>query len=492
MNSHYWFFHIYFSHYIKYQTADFQREIFTITENEQNKLAVIVAFRGSAKSTIASLSFPIWAMLGKLQKKFIIITSLTSNQSRLLLTAIKNELETNELLINDFGPFDEDDQEWRSNSLVIRKYGTRISSFSTGEAIRGSKHNQYRPDLIICDDIEDLSSVKTKESRDKTHQWLTGEVIPAGDTNTKVAVVGNLLHEDSVICRLDENINEGILNGVFRKYPLLDEHETPLWPGKFPDQQSIRNLQSQVANDQAWHREYLLHIISDAERVIHPEWIQYYDRLPGKSNPTGFQFIATGVDLAISQKHYADNTAMVSVQTHRIGSKYMFYILPNPINQKLSFPDTEQMLKDISMLLDSYLYIEEVGYQASIIQDLTQDGYHATGVSPKSQDKRTRLSLISHLVKNGTILFPKFGCEDLIKQMVGFGIEKHDDLVDALTTLILGIIGKPPYTGEVRSVPIENFYNSRTISSRHGDWAEEEDRRIFRKLKFRNHHRIYG
>jgi len=30
------------------------------------------------------------------------------------------------------------------------------------------KHMQYRPDLIICDDIEDLQSVKTKEGRDKS------------------------------------------------------------------------------------------------------------------------------------------------------------------------------------------------------------------------------------------------------------------------------------------------------------------------------------
>jgi hypothetical protein len=35
--------------------------------------------------------------------------------------------------------------------------------------------------------------------------------------------------------------------------------------------------------------------------------------------------------------------------------------------------------------------------------------------------------------------FPRHGCEDLINQLLGFGVEKHDDLVDAPVWLILGV-----------------------------------------------------
>jgi hypothetical protein len=34
-------------------------------------------------------------------------------------------------------------------------------------------------------------------------------------------------------------------------------------------------------------------------------------------------------------------------------------------------------------------------------------------------------------IKNGTVKFPRKGCEQLITQLVGLGIEKHDDLCDA-------------------------------------------------------------
>jgi len=42
------------------------------------------------------------------------------------------------------------------------------------------------------------------------------------------------------------------------------------------------------------------------------------------------------------------------------------------------------------------------------------------------------------------VKFPEQGCEDLLMQLLGFGVESHDDLVDALVMLILGIFGKQP------------------------------------------------
>ena len=76
--SHYWFFHYYFGrHYVKYQTADFQREIFQLTENKDIQNIVITAFRGSAKSTIVTMSYVIWSILGEQQKKFPLILGKT-------------------------------------------------------------------------------------------------------------------------------------------------------------------------------------------------------------------------------------------------------------------------------------------------------------------------------------------------------------------------------------------------------------------------------
>lgn len=47
-------------------------------------------------------------------------------------------------------------------------------------------------------------------------------------------------------------------------------------------------------------------------------------------------------------------------------------------------------------------------------------------------------------MRAGKILFPETGCEELIEQLLGFGKEKHDDLVDAFSIVILQLIGQRP------------------------------------------------
>jgi hypothetical protein len=42
----------------------------------------------------------------------------------------------------------------------------------------------------------------------------------------------------------------------------------------------------------------------------------------------------------------------------------------------------------------------------------------------------------------GIVKFPRHGCDQLLTQLLGFGVEKFDDGVDALVYLILGLVGE--------------------------------------------------
>jgi hypothetical protein len=94
--SHYYFFHIYLAQHIQYETADFQKEIISITEDFEQKFAIILAFRGSAKSTLVSFSYIIWSIIGKQNIKFILLMSQVHGQSIQLLANIKREFESND------------------------------------------------------------------------------------------------------------------------------------------------------------------------------------------------------------------------------------------------------------------------------------------------------------------------------------------------------------------------------------------------------------
>jgi len=440
--SHYWFFNVYFSHYVTYETAEFQKELFALTEDESIRNLVAVSFRGSGKSTLMTLSYPIWAILGKQQKKHVVILSQTMPQAKQYLKNIKDELEKNEILRNDLGPFKEETDEWRSFSLVLPKYNARITAASSEQSIRGLRHGAHRPDLIILDDVEDLNSVKTKESRNGTYNWVVGDVIPLGDKNTRLIFIGNLLHEDSLLMRLKENIENSKLEGLFKMYPLLDGDENIAWPGKYPDTDAIEVEKKKIGSESAFQREYMLRIISDQDRVVQREYINYYSELP-KESPIA---TITGVDLAISEKDTADYTAIVSAKVFGYRDKAKIYILPNPLNERLDFIATKQRIKMIYDLLgrswNHKIFIENVGYQESLIQLLKHEGFRVEAFEVHGQDKRSRLAIISHLLQEGTVLFPEKGAELLIQQLVGFGIEKHDDLADAFAITIHKAIEK--------------------------------------------------
>lgn len=439
--SHLLFFHTYLGHYVKYPTADFQKEIFRITEDESNRFAVIIAFRDSAKSTIVNLSNPIWSIIGKPQKKFVLILGQTQNQARRHLNNIKREFESNALLARELGPFEEKDGEWGSVSLEITKFGARITAASSEQSIRGIRHGEHRPDLIILDDVEDSNSVKTLEGRDKTYNWLMSEIIPAGDRNTKIIVIGNLLHEDSLLMRLKENMEAEKLDGIYRAYPLINEAGEILWPGKFRNMDEVEELHKTISSEVAWQREIMLRIIPDDGQVIYPEWIQYYDQLPYEKP----NYVVVGVDLAIKQKDTADYTAMVTAYVYGYGDSLKVYILPNPINERLTFPktlDKIRMINDAYSRETKYICVEDVAYQEAVIQQLKAEGIRAEGVKVNNCDKRAKLIATSEYIFSGRVVFPMVGAEKLISQLVHFGVEKHDDLADAFSFVILKVIDK--------------------------------------------------
>lgn len=439
-NSMYWFVHLYFSEYISYPTAEFQKEIYRILEDPSIPHATIIAFRGSGKSTITTLAYPIWSILGKDQRKFAMIFSQTQPLAKLHLQNIKREFEGNELLRADFGPVDEMSDEWGSSSLVLPKYKARISTASTDQSIRGIRHGSHRPDLIITDDVENLDSVQTIEGREHTFSWFTSEVLPAGDKSTKVINIGNLLHEDSLLMRIRGKIERGEIEGVYKEYPIVGKDGKPLWEGKYPTLIDIGRQCRQVLDERAWQREYCLTIIAPEGQIVKDEWIHTYEKLPQETATKA----AVGVDVASSQKAGSDYSSIISAFVYSDDKNLRIYILPNPINAKIEFPQLIDTIKTIKTSLFerglTQVFVETNAFQASVVQQLESEGYRDIIGVRSEANKSVRLQSTTSLLKDGKILFPSAGCEELIRQLVGFGKEKHDDLADAFSLLINQII----------------------------------------------------
>lgn len=454
-----YFFYVYFGSYIRCPIAPFHYKMFRIAEDDALKRAGIIAFRGSAKSTILNTAYALWAVMGRQKKKHIVIASQTQQLARGQLKNIRKEIEKNQLLRRNLGPFEETEDQWHASALVIPRYGARITAISVEEGIRGLREGPYRPDLIIVDDIEDSMLVKTKEGRDKTFNWLTGELLPIGDINTKAIFIGNFLHEDSALMRIGNAIKEGKMTGEFLRVPLIDEGDTITWPGMFPTMQDVENFRQSIGNEVSWQREYLLRYVPDADQIIKPEDIHYYEAKPkvnynedGKVITVEPHLTCTGIDLAISQRDSADFTAMVTGEIIYIAGHPKLYIHPDPFKGRITFHQTIEQAKAIHNANKGYhhFFVENIAYQQAAIEEFTRNSLYVTPMQAL-QDKRSRYQVAAVYIKNGIVLFPTQGCEELLQQLFYLGSESHDDLLDALVYLILGVM----HTGEVDRLEIQ-------------------------------------
>lgn len=428
-----WFTLTYLSHYIHSSVPDFHWEMYADLENEDINLLEVIAFRGSAKSTIVSLAYAMWcAITGR--KKFIVISSATSMQTRLIMRNLAVELEGNELLIKDYGQFYFTANEWQVYNLVLPN-GARIMGRSRGQRVRGIRHKEARPDLFIGDDIESMEDVRTKERRDRTDEWFHSEVMPAlSPRGGKAVLIGNLLHSDSFYMRLRDKIGN-TNQSLYRQYALHDAQGNCLWEEMYDDN---RINQIKEGRERFYLREYELKIIPEEGRVINK--VHYYAKLPT------LRRIGIGTDLAISERTSADYTAFSVFGEDENNKLYSLYQWQG----RVSFNDTLTQLQSLYQTMQAQypdtscsIFWEDVGYQRAGAQELTRRYNLPIVMVKRSTDKRSRLQTIEPRLTNAQVMFREHGDEDAVIQIMGFGVESHDDLVDSNEIVISGLTRNP-------------------------------------------------
>ena len=193
----------YFPHYHDMPDNELHRdlevELPRMVRDPKGRKGAIVAPRGSAKTTICSLEFPIWLVLLRL-KRFLIVCSDTSDQAELMLTAIKLEIEENSRLHYDF-PELVPGSKWTADEIRINKCA--IFARGRGQKLRSLRYGPFRPDYVSLDDIENDENVESPAQRDKGENWIDSAVLKLGraDNTLDVVLVGTILHFDSILAR---------------------------------------------------------------------------------------------------------------------------------------------------------------------------------------------------------------------------------------------------------------------------------------------------
>ena len=152
--------------------------------------------RGGAKSTIGTLAYPLRAALEHTEP-YIWIVSDTKHQAAAHLENIRCELTENRLLAEKYPDAAGRGPVWRSGRIVLRS-GAVIEAFGTGQRIRGRRHRENRPSLIVCDDLQNDSHILSAAQRERARVWFHGSLLKAGDGRTNIVNLATALHREAL------------------------------------------------------------------------------------------------------------------------------------------------------------------------------------------------------------------------------------------------------------------------------------------------------
>jgi hypothetical protein len=263
-----WFAHrILFEPRHEFASAPYHRELVDDFWSEEPD-SVILAFRGAGKTTTDEEDVTIAAVEGVYRN----ILLIGSNEGRAAepLAAIKNEIAMNEVIHRVYGELRGD--VWTQTKIVLAN-GVCVQALGRDQDIRGIKHLDFRPDLVLVTDFEDKDNVQTPEGRRKTLRWFLRELLPACDPRRKVRVHTTPMDAESVPMLLIEE--DHWPNRVF---PIcyLDEagEEQPSWPGSMFTMEWIERTRARfrrLGDLDGWEQEYMCRAVSEEARFFRRE-----------------------------------------------------------------------------------------------------------------------------------------------------------------------------------------------------------------------------
>lgn len=414
-------------------------------------LVAIAAPRGHAKSTAITFSYTLACLVFR-ERSYAIIVSDTVAQSVLFLADIKRELAENQQLrslfkIKDFVKDSEDDV------IVICEDGHmfRIQAKGSEQKVRGLKWSNKRPDLIICDDLENDEIVLNKERREKFRRWFNGALLPCRSARGIVRYVGTILHNDSLLERFMPKLHDKATIDtplkVYRdprakktswksvKYRAHNPDFTEiLWPQNWSKEKLLATRESLVVQGLAdlYSQEYLNNPIDES--------IAYFKRpdmlaMNKEDHDKFFNYYITA-DLAISKEDYADYSVFLiaGVDENRI-----IHVV-DVIRERLDGREIVDLIIDLEKIYQPDVFgIEKMQVQKAIGPFLREEMIR-TNVFPNivelehgGKDKIARAKSMQGRVRAHSVKFDKSRdwYPEFEDEVCSFPRSKHDDQVDA-------------------------------------------------------------
>ena len=447
-----------------------------------------IAPREHAKSTSLTTVYVLAEVLFR-NSDYVILVSSTEEFAAEQLGNIVEELRGNEDLAREFGIAGLE-MDTRTDVIVKMADGHRFRILCRGseQRIRGRLWKGKRPNLLVCDDMEDDEQVENKDRRDKFERWFFRAAKQSLGRYGRTRVHGTILHEASLLSRLRKNKSWKHL--YYKAHNGFDDFSGIIWPEQWPEVRlRARRKEFIDAGDSAGYSQEFLNDPLDSNEP----YLRRQDFIPMSEadfeTPKTFNI---GWDFAVSKADLANRTS-ATVGGKDVGNVLHFLDFRvgrwNP-----SVSPAEKSRGDIGWIdlmfeLDERWHPEAHYVEGGVIWNavknivyqemLTRDRFLNLVVLNPVKDKAARGVSLKKRHRAGATRWNDRSdgyesAKDEMLRFTGYAAARLDDQFDSAATLSLGLDAAPLleeedfYTPEEQALE-EGFWQSRRTGRARSD-----------------------
>lgn len=421
--------------------AEFHRDWLTMACLPDHNVA-LAAPRGHAKSTLFNISYSLALALMQVQP-FQLKISRNRPLAVEFLRTVKDILKQNDKIIEDFGILSP--KQWEMDTeddficVTEEGYRFRMSALGFEQNMRGTTWGTRRPGLIICDDIEDSEAVLSKERLEKNMHLFMGTLKPMGNVDTLYRVIGTVLGAESLLQQFIES--PAWTSKVYEACDDLVSPDSILWPEMYPHEYWVKKKLEYIATNNLiqFNMEYRNIAVDMSSGYFQRTDFREADDVDASKRKTYY----VGVDYAISAKDRRDYTTMCVGGVDEEGFLHIEDV-------RRGRWDGKEILDEMFSIEEAFhperWFVESGSIQKALgaaleMEQRARNVYLSLDPMVPTKDKQSRARSIQARMRSHAVRFDKRNAwfADLETELLQFPRGRHDDQVDAMAWLGLGL-----------------------------------------------------
>lgn len=372
---------------------------------------------------------------------------------------IKKQVETNSLWTETFGI--RAGSKWQDTEFEIlvgeSNQPVWIMAVGIGGSIRGINRDDFRPDLIVLDDVLDDENAHTPEQRQKVEDLVYGALLqslaPASEAPHAKMIGLNTPQnkEDFAVKALRDPSWVSAVYGCWTKKTatMPTDYQESAWPERFSSEDLRKEKHSYAVRNMlaTFLREMECKLSSPETSSFKLPWLKKYNMPPDR--PTCVYAIdpvpppsAAAIEKGLDRRDFEAHCIWGAVGKKRYLIDYALMRGHEPTWTIAKFFEFQRKYQPIATVVEAVAYQQTLIWLLKQAMDAARQWYAITEFKDnRSRSKYLRIINAHNGLASAGLLYVKESDTDFVEQFATYPRVSHDDLLDASSMALMHLSG---------------------------------------------------